>query len=568
MGKHPVFAEKSLVESPTILKVIAGCVLLTGLLTVLGVLFAQVSFLHGERIVSADAQFTLLVGITFIYLASLLERGKRRAWLVSLPLYGYIVVRNFQHYLIDQPDLKNPLPTILHLVVPLIALIGLIIYRNLYNVRSDSRNFMPAVRRTLLVLLVAFLFGVLGFMFMDDHDFHQELSFRQAAHYTIDQFGLTSDQRLTPYTRRAQVFIDSLNLVSMGAIFYVGLSLFGPISFRLRGQQHDRDTMIGLIAKHSDTSEDFFKLWPHDKAYYFNTWRSAGLAYHVTHGIALVVGDPVGNQSDIEDLLITFTNFCQVNDWLPAFIHTDPTHSKLYEKLGYEQQKIGEEAIIDTAHFVENVKGNKYFRQINNRFTKQNYTCKLYSPPHSDELMNQLRHVSQSWLKIPGRAERTFMMGYFTAEYIQQCNVMVVEDEAGTVQAFINQIPSYIEGEANYDFLRHTMDSPGNINDFLMMNFIVHIHEQGIGKFNMGLCPLAGLEVPEQGEKKSRFDTALEFLYQNANRFYSFKGLYRFKNKYEPKWDSRYIVYRGGLSGFTRTLNALRATMHIKRLKK
>lgn len=155
------------------------------------------------------------------------------------------------------------------------------------------------------------------------------------------------------------------------------------------------------------------------------------------------------------------------------------------------------------------------------------------------------------------------MMGYFSEAYIQQCSLAVGRDGHGEIQAFLNQAPGTLGGEATYDFLRSSTGSPGNINDYLMLNFILYLKDQGFKKFNMGLSPLSGLEA-EPGAERTSIDKLLHFVYANADRFYSFAGLARFKSKYQPKWQDRYIVYKGGLTGFSRTMNALLGAMGKK----
>ena len=123
----------------------------------------------------------------------------------------------------------------------------------------------------------------------------------------------------------------------------------------------------------------------------------------------------------------------------------------------------------------------------------------------------------------------------------------------------MNQIPSYDDKEANFDFLRHSSDAPSNSNDFLLMRFASLLLEQGFERLNMGLCPLSGLD--DADEERGVIDNALRFVYANGDRFYSFSGLRRFKAKYEPSWESRYIAYKGGIRGFTRALTALNRTL-------
>jgi phosphatidylglycerol lysyltransferase len=140
---------------------------------------------------------------------------------------------------------------------------------------------------------------------------------------------------------------------------------------------------------------------------------------------------------------------------------------------------------------------------------------------------------------------------------------MVVRDAAGTIQAFLNQVPAEFDRtEATYDMLRHTKGSLGNINDFLLLGFLAHLESSGYVRVNLGLCPLVGIDDDE--ESKNLIDSVLRFAYANGDRFYSFSGLYRFKNKYEPLWRERYIAYQGGVRGFSRTTNALMRVMRVK----
>jgi phosphatidylglycerol lysyltransferase len=378
----------------------------------------------------------------------LLRRGKYVAWLISIPIFVFLASRNLRHLISDLPDDVEtgfPLP-IINVILPISVLAGLIYYRTLFTVRSEVRNFTTALVRIAIVFLVAFSYGVIGFQLLDDHDFHHEFSLATGAHYTIDQFDLTTDKQLTPYTRRANNFLNSLIIVSLGSLFYAGVSLFAPIRFRVGNQRRGHKDMNELILKHSTTSEDFFKFWPRDKAYFFNPARTAGLAYKTVRGVALVAGDPVGPKAELRDLMSRFIEYCRVNDWEPALIHAESRNLQVYKRLNFEIQKIG-------------------------------YSCEILEPPHSKANLKQLRDASNDWLKIPARSERGFMMGYYSDAYMQQCKVMVVKNAEGKIEAFVNQLPSFHKKEANFDLLRHSQHSLGNINDFLMMNFI-----EGLGK--------------------------------------------------------------------------------------
>ena len=532
-----------------------------GIVVLASSLFDELAIRNGSRVSDVAIDIPLLAGISLIYLSTLLRRRKRTAWGVTILLYAFILGFNAMQ-LIQRTEIRHVVPLLIvrSIVVPLLIVSALAIYHNEYVVKSDIRNFGASLQFVALIILIALVYGVGGFLLLDNRDFHQEISFANAIHRTIDQFGLTTTSNLVPHTRRAKLFLDSLSFISVSALVYAVISFFQPLRARYSDQAAMRQTTERLLEGGLGKSEDFFKLWPHDKVYFLSAKEDTALAYKVQRGVALVVGDPVAPKRQASALIKDFEELCFTNDWLPAFIHTESHWSKTYERAGYSLQKIGEEAVLDIAHFEDETRRNKYFRHISNKFEKQGFTSELLLPPHSEALISRLQEISDDWLELPGRTERGFMMGHFSEDYLQLGPLMVARDSAGTIQAFLNQIPSFDPEEANFDFLRHTEKSPGNINDFVLLGLITHLHEKGIARLNLGLCPLAGMESVED---KTLIDNSLQFLYSNGDRLYSFRGLYRFKAKYEPVWSNRYIAYKGGLRGLTRTANALNRAMKI-----
>jgi hypothetical protein len=97
-------------------------------------------------------------------------------------------------------------------------------------------------------------------MLLDNHDFHQEISFWEAAHRTIDQFNITTAHSLHPYTYRARLFADSLSTISVAALVYSAVAFFQPIKARYNNQSVGREQMKRLLERSKANSEDFFKL--------------------------------------------------------------------------------------------------------------------------------------------------------------------------------------------------------------------------------------------------------------------------------------------------------------------
>jgi phosphatidylglycerol lysyltransferase len=549
--------------APLLARLVAYLVLAYGITVIVDALFRQIQVhrTHGhltglDLLLIAVPQ---IGGLGFVYLGTLLVRRKYNAWLAAIGLFGISFVLDAWHMLLT-PDMYDRTRAS-RLILPVLIVTLLWLTRKSFRVRSDMRTFQQALWVSTLVLSMAFLYGLAGYALLDDHDFHHEVGTITAAHDVIDQIGLTTNHPVA-HTRRARLFLDSLSIISVAAVGYAAVSFFEPIRMRFVNQPAQRAVAEQLLREHPSDLDDFFKLWPHDKLYYFDDRNESGLAYHVVRGVALVVGNPFGNPKHFKRLIASFLELCFVNDWLPTFAHVDDQYRKLYESHRCRLQKIGEEAVLGLNGF-EEVKRDKYFRQINNRFTKLGFSVAVALPPHGSETLIRLKEISQDWLGRPGRDERGFMLGYFDEAYLQQCPIALLHDADQNIQGFMNLVPTYTPHTANYDLLRCASDAPGNANDFLVLGLIEYLQAQGVHTLNLGLCPLSGVDAPSS-EETTIIDQALRFVYANGDRFYSFSGLRRFKGKYRPTWEPRYIAHPGGARNFTRILTALNRAMKIR----
>jgi len=76
--------------------------------------------------------------------------------------------------------------------------------------------------------------------------------------------------------------------------------------------------------------------------------------------------------------------------------------------------------------------------------------------------------------------------------------------------------------------------------DYLFLGLIEHAQSEGHVTFNFGLSPLAGVgEHPDD----PLAEKALNFIFDNMNQFYNFRGLHGFKAKFLPRWEPRYLVF-------------------------
>ena len=184
-------------------------------------------------------------------------------------------------------------------------------------------------------------------------------------------------------------------------------------------------------------------------------------------------------------------------------------------------------------------KAGRTLRNALNRFNKLGYSTKFSQPPIADELLARLKIVSDQWLNKMQGSEKQFSVGWFDVDYLRDCEIATVESQQGEIIAFTNIIPEYQLNEITIDLMRKIDQAEHGIMEFLFISLFQHYKELNYDSFNLGLSALSGLKE----NRESRLEKGLDYLYEHLNRFYNFQGLYNFKNKFNPRWESRYLIY-------------------------
>lgn len=485
------------------------------------------------QILSRDT--SIIIGLFLIYFAFQLRQGKRSAW--WLAFFGTLGV-------LLLPIIHDRLRLSVLILLPSLALlVALVASKDNFRVRNDIVSLKRGAVISATILGLAIAYGTIGFLLLDRPDFRtHDFGFLEALTRTIQQYTLIGNDDLHPHTLHAHWFLDSLSVMGVSSFVLVAITFFLPLRFHFRPSHADYETAQSILELRSDSPEDFFKIWPQDKHFFFNAQRSAFIAYRVELGVALALGDPMGSDDAMSALLADFLEYCRINAWSVAFVHATPKYQKIYKEAKLKTVKIGQEAFVDLDEFVETTTRNKHFRYINNKFSREGYTGELLQPPYDIGFLKQLRRISDQWLVQNNRQERRFALGYFDEHYLNQCQIYVVRDAKNQIIAFTNLIPVSLPGNATVDLMRFGRLAPKGIMNYVFLELLRKLHASGERRFNLGLAPLAGLG---KQEKRSLPEDILHFIRAYGARFYSFKGLEQFKSKFEPDWEDSYIVYQG-----------------------
>jgi phosphatidylglycerol lysyltransferase len=152
-------------------------------------------------------------------------------------------------------------------------------------------------------------------------------------------------------------------------------------------------------------------------------------------------------------------------------------------------------------------------------------------------MLQKLEQVSNNWIVDLGQKEVAFTQGVFDRTILKEQTIITVEDQEEKVYAFLNIIPDYAPGEATYDLIRKVSDAPNGVLDMILAKTLIYLKEQGHQSANLGLAPMSGIEGVNLTEK------TIKYAYENLRAFGHFKGLRKYKDKFFPRWEKKYLIY-------------------------
>lgn len=482
---------------------------------------------------SGGRVFAALAGFVLIVLAANLLRRKRIAWLLTIAL----LILSIISHLVKGLDYEE-------CILAAIVLGQLILMRDVFTAQSDKPSIAQGVQVLLGSIVFTLAYGTAGFYILDGRFLVDgnpvNFGFFAAILQTLAMFFTEDNAGLQPQGRYAEFFANSIYIVGAVTLAFALFMLLRPVL--LRGDpasQAERQNATAIIDQYGQSSLARLALLS-DKSYYFSPTGKTVVAYVAKGRAAIALGDPIGPETDRAEAVMGFKQFCDRNDWFPVFYEAIPEQLPLYQSFGFQFIQIGEEAIVDLKVFNMKGKANQNLRTAINRLSKTGHTFQLYTAPISDELIQQLKPVSDEWLHSKQGSEKRFSIGWFDYDYLRQSQIGVVYDPNGKVIAFADLLSGYNRQEVTVNLMRHRADVEKGTMDFLFVSMIQHFQKLDYDGFNFSLSPLAGVG---QSPEAQRVEKGLNYFFEHLNQFYNFKGLHQFKEKYQPRWEPRYLVY-------------------------
>lgn len=281
-----------------------------------------------------------------------------------------------------------------------------------------------------------------------------------------------------------------------------------------------------------------------DKHLLFSPTAKSFLMYGKRGRSWIALFGPFGQTGEWPDLIWTFVELATAHGGRPAFYQVEPASLPLYLDCGLQVFKLGEYAHIDLPGFSLKGARRANLRSGMNRGQREGLSFEVLSPEEAKSVIPELQKVSDAWLEKQNTREKGFSVGRFEPDRLPPCPIAVVRHE-GRIIAFATLFITDAAQEACVDLMRHLPDSPPGTMDFMFAKILLHLQAEGFRQFGLGMSPMAGMATRQNAPRWQRLGRVL---FDYGERFYNFRGLYSFKDKFEPVWEARYLAAPGGVS--------------------
>jgi lysyl-tRNA synthetase class 2 len=432
----------------------------------------------------------LAFGLALVWLAGSLSRGKRRAWQLAVVLVAGVAVAHLAKGL-DAEEAG--------MSVALLA--ALVTYRKHFDVPGD-----PETRPLVLNMLA--LGSLLGVIVL----------------YELNE-------SLAPE--------DVLDVLTATATLLAFRTLYLWLrSWRKRDSPTavDRARARTLVEEHGRDTLSYFAL-RRDKSYFFSSSRRSFLAYTVLGGSALVSGDPVGDRSELGELLERFREMAHGRGWRVAILSASEELLPLYRSAGLHAIKVGDEAIVRTAGFSLEGRPIRKVRQSVHRLRRAGYTAAVLREHEvAPELRKELLQVSEKWRG--SWPERGFTMAMDELFGERDTMFVVARDAGGKVGGFLHLVPSPASGGYSLSAMRRCSETPNGLMEFLIVEAIAWSRAHGAAEISLNFCVFA--DLLREGERSVPGRVARYGL-QSLDRVFQLERLLSFTGKFFPEWRPRFL---------------------------
>ncbi|OBH91655.1 bifunctional lysylphosphatidylglycerol flippase/synthetase MprF [Mycobacterium sp. E2989] len=282
------------------------------------------------------------------------------------------------------------------------------------------------------------------------------------------------------------------------------------------------------------------------KSYHFTADGNAALAYRTRLGIAVVSGDPIGDETRFPELVADFAAMCHTHGWRIAVVGCGERRLALWNDTAVIGQSlravpIGRDVVVDVTRF--DMVGRKFrnLRQAVKRSHNCGVTTEIVAEQELDDRrLAELTEVVRSSSKA-AHADRGFHMnldGVLEGRF-PGIQLIIARDASGKVQGFHRYATAGGGSDITLDVPWRRRGAPNGIDERLSIDMIMASKESGAQRLS-----LAFAAFPEIFDEKnrSRLQRVFYRLIHVLDPLIALESLYRYVRKFHALDARRYAL--------------------------
>ncbi len=269
------------------------------------------------------------------------------------------------------------------------------------------------------------------------------------------------------------------------------------------------------------------------------------VAYQEHLGVAIALADPLGPAEALEESARSFIESTERAALIPCFFSaSDRTKDVL--PAGWRSLIIADDTIVDLPGLTFTGKAWSHVRSALNRATREGVTVRVSTwAEETWGIRQQIRAVSDSWVGDKDLPEMRFTLGTLAEAEDPDVRIALAVSPVGDVEGFLSWLPVFgADGSGvrgwTLDLMRRREGGFGPVMELLIGASAQHFAQEGAQTLSLSGAPLAHQPSSDEGtiaRLLTQVSSALEPVY-------GFTSLHRFKQKFNPRYEPIYLLYR------------------------
>lgn len=268
------------------------------------------------------------------------------------------------------------------------------------------------------------------------------------------------------------------------------------------------------------------------------------VAYQRRNGVTLALADPIGPAAGRAEAVTDFIHAAELAGLVPCFFSADEA-TRAAVPSTWRSIVVADDTIVDLPGLEFTGKRWNSVRTSLNKAGREEMTFRMtHLKAEPWGVQQQLRAISEAWVGDKDLPEMRFTLGTLDEAEDPEVRLALALAPNGDVDGFLSWLPVHGEDGAvrgwTLDLMRRREGGFGPVMEYLIGSSAKQFSEEGAQIMSLSGAPLAHDYPPDAGVIAALSDRLAEAL----EPVYGFGSLHRFKQKFHPRYETMYLLFR------------------------